>query len=79
MSPFAEGGTIVARPTPDIPSVLYRLAAVELDDGRRFFKQIMPSAKPGCYTLTSLLDGTLPIRDVRIVSAAQFKVYVEPE
>jgi hypothetical protein len=79
MSPFNDGGTIVARPTAVISEALYRLAAVELEDGRRFFKKVMPGTRHGHFTLASLLPGTAPITDVRIVSAAKFKVYVEPE
>lgn len=78
MPPFRDGGYIVASPVSDITAVLFRLAIVDLEDGTRWFKQVVPSSVPGCHTLISLNPGTEPMRDVRIVSAAKFHVYVEP-
>lgn len=78
MAPFREGGIILARPVSQITDVLYRLAVVDLDDGTRWFKQVLPSSEPGRYTLTSLTVGVDPMVNVRIVSAARFRIYIEP-
>lgn len=78
MPPFRDGGMILATPISDVADVLFRLAVVDLDDGTRWFKQVVPSSQPGLYTLISLNPGTEPLRDVRITSAARFHVYVEP-
>lgn len=74
---FLDGGLIVVRPTQDVSSALYKRAIVDLDDGRRLFKQIAPGSRPGLYTLLSHNDA--PITDVRITSLARFRSYVEPE
>lgn len=78
MPPFREGGTILARSVADISEVIGRLAVVDLDDGTRWFKQVMPSSAPGRFTLLSLGAGAEPILNVRIVSAARFHIYIEP-
>lgn len=78
MPPFRNGGYVLARPVSDISDVLGRLAVVDLEDGTRWFKQVMPSSHIGRYTLVSLQPGAEPMLDVRIVSAAKFHVYVEP-
>ena len=78
MGPFRDGGIILAKPVADITEVLYRLAVVDLEDGTRWFKQVMPSSVPGRFTLSSLTVGVDPMPDVRIVSAAKFRVYIEP-
>lgn len=78
MPPFRSGGYVLARPVVDISEVLGRLAVVDLDDGTRWFKQVAPSSEPGRHTLLSLLPGAEPMLNVRIVAAAKFHVYVEP-
>lgn len=78
MPPFREGGLILATPVLNVTDVLYRLAVVDLDDGTRWFKQVMPSATAGRFTLVSLASGFDPMPDVVIASAARFHVYVEP-
>lgn len=79
MPPFREGGYVLARPVPDVSGVLGRLAVVDLEDGTRWFKQVMPSAVPGRHTLVSLQPGAEPMLDVRIVAVAKFHIYVEPD
>lgn len=79
MPPFREGGYVLARPVPDVSDVLGRLAVVDLDDGTRWFKQVMPSAVPGRHTLVSLQPGAEPMLDVRIVAVAKFHIYVDPD
>lgn len=78
MAPFREGGVILATPVEAVDSVLFRLAVVDLDDGTRWFKQVVPSAEQGRHTLVSLATGAEPMRDVRIVAAARFHIYIEP-
>lgn len=78
MPPFRNGGYVLARPVVDPVEVLGRLAVVDLDDGTRWFKQVMPSSVPGRFTLMSLQVGADPMLDVRIIAAAKFHVYVEP-
>ncbi len=78
MPPFRNGGYVLARPVSDISEVVGRLAVVDLDDGTRWFKQVIPSSVSGRYTLLSLQPGAEPMLDVRIVTAAKFHVYVEP-
>lgn len=78
MPPFRDGGMILATPVSDVSEVLFRLAIVDLEDDSRWFKQVIPSAIPGRYTLISLNPGSEPMRDVVIKSAARFHVYVEP-
>lgn len=79
MPPFREGGLVLASPVENVADVLYRLAVVDLEDGTRWFKQVMPSSVAGRFTLVSLLPGADPMPDVRIVRAARFHVYVEPK
>lgn len=76
-SVFSEGGLIVVRPCAEVSECLYRLAIVDLDDGRRLFKQVTPGSKPGLHTLLSQNDA--PIVDVRVTAAARFRSYVEPD
>lgn len=78
MPPFRDGGYILAKPVSNVSDVLFRLAVVDLEDGTRWFKTVVPSTLEGCHTLVSLNAGVDPIRDVRIVRAAKFHVYVEP-
>lgn len=78
MPPFRDGGMILACPVSDVAEVLFRLAVVDLEDGTRWFKQVVPSSVPGRYTLISLNPGAEPMRDVVITAAARFHVYVEP-
>lgn len=79
MPPFRNGGYVLARPVSDISDVLGRLAVVDLEDGSRWFKQVMPSAMPGRHTLVSLQPGAEPMLDVRIVAVAKFHIYVDPD
>lgn len=78
MSPFRDGGVILATPLLNISDVVGRLGVVDLEDGTRWFKRVIASSLPGCHTLVSLLPGVDPMMDVRITTAARFHVYVEP-
>lgn len=78
MPPFREGGVVLATPVEAVDNVLFRLAVVDLDDGTRWFKQVVPSSLSGRHTLVSLHPGAEPMRDVRIVAAARFHIYIEP-
>lgn len=79
MGDFLNGGVIIVRPVEDLSQVLYRKAVVDLRDGRRFFKQVVPGSRPGRHTLLSLTQAEPPIENVEVESAARFKVYIEPE
>lgn len=79
MGDFLDKGVIVCRPTYEISDALYRKAVIDLTDGRRFFKQIVPGTTAGRYTLLSLTNGEAPIENVEIESVARLKVYIEPE
>lgn len=79
MGDFRDGGIIVCRPVYDIADTLYRKAVVDLLDGRRFFKQIVPGTIAKHYTLLSLTNGEAPIENVMIEGAARLKVYIEPD
>lgn len=78
MSPFRDRGLILATPVASISEVIGRLAVVDLDDGTRWFKRVLASGQPDRFTLVSLLPGVDPMLNVRIVTAARFHVYVEP-
>lgn len=74
--PFSDGGLIVVRPVNSVHDVVNRLAVVDLEDGRRLFKQVTPGPAPNTYTLLS--HNAAPIIGVRVIRAAAFRVYVDP-
>jgi len=74
--PFADGGVIVARPVNNVHDVLNRMAVVDLADGRRLFKQISAGPTPDTFNLLS--HNAAPILGVRVIRAAAFRVYVDP-
>ena len=73
--PFSDGGMIVARPMSSVHDVVNRLAVVDLEDGRRLFKQVTPGPLPNTYNLLS--HNAPPIIGVRVIRAALFRAYVE--
>lgn len=60
----------VGRPRRDVTRLIGREAAVNLQDGRRFFKILERGSKPGLYDLRSY--NAEPIRDVEVHSAGAF-------
>lgn len=74
--PFADGGIIIARPVSSVHDVVNRLAVVDLEDGRRLFKQVSPG--PTANTFNLLSHNAAPIVGVRVIRAAAFRVYVDP-
>jgi len=74
--PFADGGVIVARPVSSVHDCLNRMAVVDLEDGRRLFKQLSAGATPDTFNLLS--HNAAPIMGVRVIRAAAFRVYVDP-
>ena len=79
MGDFVDGGIVIVRTLTDISAGLFKKCVVDLIDGRRYFKRIVPSKEPGRYTLLSLTEGEQPIEDVEIESAARLRVYIEPD
>lgn len=74
--PFLDGGLIVVRPVNAVHEVVNRLAVVDLDDGRRLFKQVTTGTLTGTFNLLS--HNAAPIIGVRVIRAAAFRVYVDP-
>ena len=74
--PFRDRGVIVARPVSTVHEVVNRLAVVDLEDGRRLFKQVTHGAAPATFNLLS--HNAAPIMGVTVIRAALFRAYVEP-
>ena len=73
--PFSNNGMVIARPVNSVHDCLNRLAVVDLDDGRRLFKQVTLGPAPNTFTLLS--HNAAPIIGVRVIRAAIFRAYVE--
>ncbi len=74
--PFNDRGMIVARPMSSVHDCVNRLAVVDLEDGRRLFKQLSAGPTPDTFNLLS--HNAPPIIGVRVIRAALFRAYVEP-
>lgn len=74
---FRAGGVLIVRPLADAGLSVNHRAVVDLRDGRRLFKLVIPGSKPGLFTLVSH-SGAAPIMDVELERAAKFCAYIEP-